>query len=74
MQGYILEILSLLRKKDKGDGMMDEKCWSCMYKCYYADCHSNDPCYYCKNYSNYKKKEIRNESKIQERIRNDCEI
>lgn len=36
--------------------MTDEKCWRCMYKCYYADCHSNDPCYYCRDHSNYKEK------------------
>lgn len=36
--------------------MNDKKCWSCIYKCYYSDCRSNDPCYYCKDHSNYKEK------------------
>lgn len=39
--------------------MKDEKCCGCMYKCYYADCHSNDPCYYCRDHSNYKEKETK---------------
>lgn len=44
--------------------MNDERCWNSIYKCYYADCHSNDPCYYCKDYSNYKEKETNKEIKI----------
>lgn len=30
--------------------MKDEKCW-------YANCHSNDPCYFCRGNSNFKEKE-----------------
>lgn len=42
--------------------MKDEKCRRCMYKCWYSDCHSNDPCYCCKDHSNFKEKEDSKES------------
>lgn len=36
----------------------ERSCSTCKYHCWYADCHSNDPCYLCdkKRHSNYVKK------------------
>lgn len=38
-------------------GRTGEKCNSCEYKCYYCTGPDDDPCWTCKLYSNYKKKE-----------------
>lgn len=38
-------------------GRTGEKCNSCEYKCYYCTEPDDDPCWTCKLYSNYKKKE-----------------
>lgn len=34
-----------------------KKCDSCDHKCEYCTCPDDDPCWRCKRYSNYKKKE-----------------
>lgn len=34
-----------------------QKCDSCDHKCEYCTCPADDPCWSCKRYSNYKKKE-----------------
>lgn len=38
-------------------GRTGKKCNSCKYKCYYCTEPDDDPCWTCKLYSNYKKKE-----------------